>query len=45
MENFTQNRVDMLLAQLDNFRAYVDQKLDEISTALDDLDSRINNLR
>ncbi|MDR1414071.1 MAG: hypothetical protein LBI56_04015 [Puniceicoccales bacterium] len=52
MENFTGadststwNKFNAFEIHLEQIRAYVDQKFDEISSAMDDLESRINNLR
>jgi hypothetical protein len=43
--NFMQNKLGILEAQVERMKAYIDQKFDEIGGTVDDLESRINNLR
>jgi outer membrane murein-binding lipoprotein Lpp len=43
--NSLQDKMDALAGQMENLRAYVDQKFDELSSSIDELESRINNLR
>ncbi|MDR1414142.1 MAG: hypothetical protein LBI56_04405 [Puniceicoccales bacterium] len=52
MENFTGvnsgsdwDKLNTFAIQMEQIKAYVDQKFDEISATIDDLESRINNLR
>ncbi|MDR1433082.1 MAG: hypothetical protein LBI61_01940 [Puniceicoccales bacterium] len=52
MENFSKadfsfmhNKLNILEVQVERIKAYIDQKFDEIVGVMDDLESRINNLR
>ena len=40
-----QNKISILEEQLEQIRAYIDQRIDQLQSDIDELSSRINNLR
>jgi hypothetical protein len=42
---FMYNKLNILEVQLERIKAYIDQKFDEVVSSVDDIESRINNLR
>ncbi|MDR2737374.1 MAG: hypothetical protein LBB18_00315 [Puniceicoccales bacterium] len=52
MENFdrvdlssVRDKLNTIGAQMENLESYVDQRFDELAGVIDELESRINNLR